>query len=128
RSFLMMGRRTFLQTTLGALAAACASTPRPRASAPRAKKSILILGGTGFLGPHIVDAAKARGHTLTLFNRGKTHPGMFPDIEQLHGDRTHESELKVLEGRQWDAVVDTSGYVPRVVKASARALQPNVPH
>ena len=72
---------------------------------------ILILGGTAFLGPQIVEAARARGHVLTLFNRGKTNPGLFPDIEKLHGDR--DGDLKSLEGRTWDAVVDTSGYVPR---------------
>jgi 2'-hydroxyisoflavone reductase len=89
-----------------------------------APKTILILGGTGFLGPHVVDAARARGHTVTLFNRGKTHPGLFPDIEQLHGDR--DGHLEALAGRKWDAVVDTSGYVPRIVHASAELLAPNV--
>ena len=88
---------------------------------------ILILGGTGFLGPHTVEAATARGHTLTLFNRGKTHPGLFPDIEQLHGDRkvdlsAIENEIK--KGRTWDAVVDNSGYVPKHVKMSAELLKP----
>jgi len=88
---------------------------------------ILILGGTGFLGPHTVEAARAKGHTLTLFNRGKTHPGLFPDIEQLHGDRkvdlsAIENEIK--KGRTWDAVVDNSGYVPKDVRASATLLKP----
>ena len=82
-----------------------------------ATKSILVLGGTGFLGPHVVTAAQARGHTLTLFNRGKTHPGMFPGIEKLLGDR--DGKLDALRGRTWDAVVDTSGFVPRIVKMSA---------
>jgi 2'-hydroxyisoflavone reductase len=85
---------------------------------------ILILGGTGFLGPKIVEAARARGHVLTLFNRGKTNPGLFPDIEKLHGDR--DGDLKSLEGRSWDAVVDTSGYVPRIVTMSASLLAPSV--
>jgi 2'-hydroxyisoflavone reductase len=84
-------------------------------------KRILILGGTGFLGPALVEAARAKGHTLTLFNRGKTHPGLFPDIEQLHGDR--DGKLEALKGRTWDAVIDTSGYVPRIVKDSATLLQ-----
>jgi 2'-hydroxyisoflavone reductase len=89
-------------------------------------KRILILGGTGFLGPQLVEAARARGHTLTLFNRGKTRPTLFPDIEKLVGDR--DGDLKALAGRKWDAVVDTSGYVPRIVKMSAELLAPNVGH
>ncbi len=101
------------------------------ASAPRsAPKKLLILGGTGFLGPQLVEVARARGHTVTLFNRGKTRPGLFPDVEKLQGDRDpNKGEgLKALQGRQWDAVIDTSGYVPRVVKASAELLAPNVGH
>jgi 2'-hydroxyisoflavone reductase len=96
--------------------------PRPPEAAP--KKKILILGGTNFLGPQLVEVAKARGHTLTLFNRGKTNPQLFPDIEKLRGDR--KESLKALEGRKWDAVIDTSGFVPRIVKASATLLAPNV--
>jgi len=101
----------------GGEAAAPASDAAP---ARRAGRAILILGGTGFLGPHIVEAARARGHTLTLFNRGKTNPHLFPDIEKLRGDR--DGKLEALEGRTWDAVIDTSGYVPRVVKMSADLL------
>src|SRR4051794_230989 len=92
----------------------------------RASKKILILGGTGFIGPHLVDAARARGHTVTLFNRGKTHPKLFRDVEKLHGDR--DGELGALKGRSWDAVVDTAGYVPRIVKQSVELLGPNVGH
>jgi 2'-hydroxyisoflavone reductase len=88
------------------------------------KKKILILGGTGFLGPALVELARPRGHTVTLFNRGKTQPHLFPDVEKLQGDR--DGDLKALEGRKWDAVIDTSGYVPRIVRASAELLAPNV--
>ncbi len=95
-------------------------------STPVSQKKILILGGTGFLGPALVELARPRGHTLTLFNRGKTRPGLFPDVETLLGDR--DGNLKALEGRKWDAVIDTSGYVPRVVGASAGLLAPNVEH
>ena len=102
-----------------------AAAPAGSAAAP-AKKSILVLGGTGFLGPHLVTAALARGHTVTLFNRGKTHPGLFPGVEKLHGDR--DGHLEALAGRSWDAVVDPSGYVPRIVKASAELLAPRVGH
>lgn len=102
-----------------------ASSPPKKAKTP---KKILILGGTGFLGPAIVEAARARGHALTLFNRGKTRPDLFPDVEALHGDRDPKKGegLKALEGRKWDAVIDTSGYYPRIVQASAELLAPNV--
>ena len=82
---------------------------------------VLILGGTGFLGPQTVEAARRRGHTLTLFNRGKTHPGMFPDIEQIHGDRN--TDIKLLAGRNWDVVVDNCGYFPRQIREAAAVLK-----
>ncbi|MCA9701883.1 MAG: NAD-dependent epimerase/dehydratase family protein, partial [Myxococcales bacterium] len=82
---------------------------------------ILILGGTGFLGPHFVEAALAAGHTVTLFNRGKTNPHLFPDLEKLQGDR-RAGDIAALEGRRFDAVIDTSGYLPREVEASATLL------
>jgi 2'-hydroxyisoflavone reductase len=81
---------------------------------------LLILGGTKFLGRHIADAALAGGHELTLFTRGVTAPDLLPEAEHLHGDR--DGDLRALAGRRWDALVDTSGYVPRVVDASARAV------
>jgi 2'-hydroxyisoflavone reductase len=89
-----------------------------------ARKRILILGGTGFLGPATVEAALARGHQLTLFNRGRTRPGLFPDVEKLTGDRDPRKGegLKALAGRQWDAVIDNSGHYPRMVGASAKLL------
>lgn len=88
--------------------------------------NILILGGTGFLGPHTVNAAVARKHTVTLFNRGKTNPGLFPDLEKILGDRKDPQAIKQLAGRKFDAVVDTSGYYPRHVKMTAELLAPNV--
>ena len=87
---------------------------------------LLILGGTVFLGRHIVEAALLRGHEVTLFNRGQHDTGLFPQVEKLHGDRTND--LDALRGRRWDAVIDTSGYVPRVVRASARLLAGAVEH
>jgi 2'-hydroxyisoflavone reductase len=81
---------------------------------------LLILGGTQFVGRAVAEAALERGHELTLFNRGRTNPGLFPNAEHLHGDR--ENDLTALEGRTFDAVVDTSGYVPDVVRASVGAL------
>jgi 2'-hydroxyisoflavone reductase len=81
---------------------------------------ILILGGTQFLGRHTVEAALARGHEVTLFNRGQTRPELFPDVEKLHGDR--DGNLDSVRGRSFDAVVDTSGYVPRLVAQTMDAL------
>ncbi len=114
-------RRTFVSSLAGA---------GVLAAAPQAKKKILILGGTGYLGPATVEAARARGHEITLFNRGKTRPDLFKDLEILHGDRDplKDEGLKALEGRQWDTVIDNSGYFPRLVNASARLLAPNAKH
>jgi 2'-hydroxyisoflavone reductase len=81
---------------------------------------ILIIGGTVFLGRALVDAALARGHQVTLFNRGKSRPDVYPQVEQIHGDR--ETDLNLLNGRSWDAVVDTCGYFPRIVRLSASQL------
>ena len=81
---------------------------------------LLVLGGTELLGPAIVAAALARGHELTLFNRGRTNPDLFPELEKLIGDR--EGDLAAFQGRRWDAVIDTCGYVPHVVRASAEAV------
>jgi 2'-hydroxyisoflavone reductase len=81
---------------------------------------ILVLGGTLFLGRHVVDAALARGHEVTLFNRGQTRPELFPDVEKLRGDR--DGDLEALAGRDFDAVVDTSGRVPRLVSETLDAL------
>ena len=81
---------------------------------------ILILGGTVFLGRATVEAALARGHELTLFNRGKQNADLFPGVEKLRGDR--DGGLSALKGRRWDAVIDPSGYFPRMVRASAELL------
>src|SRR5262245_43905222 len=134
----MLNRRRFLLGSLSAGSAAalgCASTtppdvnsatPPPPPPSPAAtpeasaeataKKTMLIFGGTGFLGPAVVEAAKARGFSITLFNRGKTRPELFPDVEKLRGDRDpNKAEgIKALEGRSWDVVVDDTGYYPRM--------------
>lgn len=87
---------------------------------------LLILGGTVFLGRHIVEAALAGGHSVTLFNRGQHNPDLFPEVERIRGDRT--GDLEGLRGRSWDAVIDTCGYLPRVVQKSAELLAPAVEH
>jgi nucleoside-diphosphate-sugar epimerase len=81
---------------------------------------LLLIGGPKFLGHALIEAALAGGHELTTFNRGLTNADAFPEIEKLHGDR--DGGLAVLEGKTWDAVVDTSGYVPRLVRESAQLL------
>ena len=87
---------------------------------------LLILGGTRFLGRQLVEAALGRGHRVTLFNRGKSNPGLFPEIEELLGERG--GDLSALRGRRWDAVIDTSGYLPREVHASAGLLADSAGH
>jgi 2'-hydroxyisoflavone reductase len=87
---------------------------------------ILFLGGTRFAGRHMVEAALSRGHQVTLFNRGQSNPDLFPGLERIRGDR--DGGLAPLEGRRFDAVVDTCGYVPRVVRASARVLAGSAGH
>lgn len=115
-----------------ASAAALAALPLQGFAPPRRDSTprVLILGGTGFLGPHTVAACKARGWKLTLFNRGQRNPRLFSadeEVETLLGNR--DGGLDALKqavdaGRRWHAVVDTSGYVPRVVKDSATLLAP----
>jgi len=114
-----MDRRTFLQA-----ASATVALSRSGQLFGESGRRILILGGTGFLGPQVVRAALAGGHEVTLFNRGKTNPDIFPDLEKLRGDR--DGGLDALKGRRWDAVVDTSGYVPRIVAQSADLLADSV--
>ncbi|MGC2238182.1 MAG: NAD-dependent epimerase/dehydratase family protein [Pyrinomonadaceae bacterium] len=82
---------------------------------------ILIIGGTKFLGRHLITAAQARGHDVTLFNRGKFSSETFENVGQIHGDRN--SDLDKLSGRNWDAVIDTCGFLPQSVKVSAEALK-----
>lgn len=85
---------------------------------------LLILGGTRFVGRHIVDAALAHGHEVTLFHRGQSNPDLFPNVEAIHGDR--DGGLDALGDRTWDAVIDTCGYHPRIVKQSAEYLRDKV--
>jgi len=87
---------------------------------------ILILGGTQFVGRHLVDAALARGHELTLFNRGQTDASAYPEVEQLRGDR--DNNLEALRGRQWDAAIDVAARIPRWVHASAGLLADSIQH
>jgi 2'-hydroxyisoflavone reductase len=87
---------------------------------------LLVLGGTTFLGRAVVECALGRGHAVTLFNRGQTNPDLFLEAERLRGDRG--GDLRALGGREWEAVVDTSGYVPGVVRRSVELLADAVGH
>jgi 2'-hydroxyisoflavone reductase len=126
---MTVSRREFIQwsATTAALAAAGLDLSASAAKVTP-KKKILILGGTGFLGPATIEAALARGHQVTLFNRGKTRPDLFPGVEKRHGDRDPKKGegLKALETGAWDAVIDNSAYYPRMVAASAGLLAPRV--
>lgn len=125
-------RREFMRTTLvggaavglGATMPAFALSPTPPEAPAERKLKLLILGGTGFLGPHTVRRALARGHEMTLFNRGKTNPSYFPELEKIQGDRN--VDISGLADRKWDAVIDTSGYYPRQVRTMTELLAPNV--
>jgi 2'-hydroxyisoflavone reductase len=85
---------------------------------------VLFIGGTEFVGRHMVAAALEKGYDVTLFNRGKTNPEIFPEAEKLRGDR--DGGLEPLINRTWDVVVDVNGYVPRLVSAAAELLQGSV--
>ncbi len=132
RKHSSVDRRTFLKATAASTALAALGLPalaQDHASPSGGQLKILVLGGTGFIGPHIVERALARGHTVTLFNRGRTNAELFPDLEKLLGDRDPNVgeglkaiEAEVHSGRSWDAVVDTAGYYPRIVSASANLL------
>jgi 2'-hydroxyisoflavone reductase len=87
---------------------------------------LLVIGGTVFVGHAVVAEALRRGHTVTIFHRGQHGEDAFPDVEHVHGDRT--KDLSLLEGRRWDAVVDTCGFDGGTVGASARALSGSVGH
>lgn len=120
----MTDRRHFLQQTAGWLTAGYLGHTLPDLRVGRAPMRILILGGTGFIGPHMVRRALDAGHQVTLFNRGRSNADLFPQVETLTGDR--DGKLDALRNRQWDAVIDNSGYVPRHVRDSASLLAPNV--
>ena len=156
---MRISRRKFIICSSALACGAPVLRPQPaaaQADQPAKPLRILILGGTGFLGPAITDSALARHHDVTHFNSGRTEerrreagrPSVVPTgVEQLYGnrdpnktadDRRTEGKnnapkdpsspkgLAQLEGRKWDAVVDTSGYFPRMVKVSAELLAPNV--
>jgi 2'-hydroxyisoflavone reductase len=106
------------------------ASARSQAAAPAAGagKHFLLIGGTSFVGPAFVEEALRRGAKITLFNRGKTNPGLFPDLEKIHGDRNADvaTLTGLFSGRSFDAVIDTSGYYPRQIRNMAEALKGKV--
>lgn len=130
-------RRSFLAAAAAAAAVTMAQSPQrtdPPTEAGGGKR-LLILGGTSFLGPAIVRRALERGHTVTLWNRGRTNPGLFPDVEHLRGQRRRPrpdhpddpaQDLTALADRTWDAVVDTNGFFTGEVKDVGKVLAGNV--
>jgi nucleoside-diphosphate-sugar epimerase len=122
-------RRDLIRTSLLGGAAAVAGPSAGAATCGEKEHTpldVLVLGGTGFIGPHMVREFLRRGHAVTLFNRGKTDDELFRDLETIHGDR--DGGLDGLKGRLWDVVIDNSGYVPRLVADSARTLAGSVDH
>lgn len=128
----MPNRRDFLRTTtaaggalltggLPALARAASNIETPRAAAPL---NLLILGGTGFIGPHLVRHAASRGHRITIFTRGRHDADLPADVVRLQGDRN--GQLGALEGKTWDAVVDDSATNPEYVRQSTALLKKSV--
>lgn len=87
---------------------------------------LLVLGGTSFLGRHLLGMGLVRGHRVTYFHRGKTNPGLFSSAEAVHGDR--KQGFAALEGRRFDALIDTCGYLPRDVRASVDAFGDRIGH
>lgn len=133
-------RRQFLQTSaaagsmigLGALAHMAGAQIAEGASSSAGgdemkKKTMLILGGTGFLGPYLVESALKAGYEVTLFNRGKSDPGLFPELETLIGDR-EKGELDALKDRKWDVAIDTWSFGPNVIEDASAILKDNVGH
>ena len=125
----MANRRHILQSAMAVSAASITGFSPFLAMENAVAKSdkplkILVLGGTGFLGPHTVQYALDRGHEVTLFNRGTSKENLFPQVEKLIGNRDPEVDagLSALQGRRWDCVIDTSSYVPRIAGASAELL------
>jgi 2'-hydroxyisoflavone reductase len=141
-------RRALLGAAAAGVALAGAWLSRPAGAHPEEESAppapdradrrlkLLVLGGTRFLGPAIVDHALARGHEVTLFNRGKSNPQLYPGLEKLRGDRGSPptprspagtpADLKALEGRSFDAVIDTSGYWPEQMESVVGLLKDHV--
>lgn len=132
----MVSRRRFVSDLVhssAALSLGGALSLGRTGSAPRARgagRRILILGGTGFLGPHLVHTAVAAGHTVSIFTRGRREPSLFEEdfahVEHLIGDREQPDGYAALAGKTWDAVIETSGYRHPWTREAVRALAGSV--
>jgi hypothetical protein len=120
---MLATRRTFALSTLATAALAAPTTAKPKVKPMR----ILILGGTGFIGPHQVRYALSRGHKVTVFNRGRRPDDFPPEVEELVGDR-NTSDLKALEGKTWDVCIDNPTTLPFWVRDAAKVLKGNIGH
>lgn len=118
-----MNRRDAIRISAAAVMAPVLTKLAHAANKPQ---RVLMLGGTGFIGPHTIEALRAHGHTITLFNNDKKSKEKFPALESLFGDR--DGKIEALQGRDWDVVIDNSGYVTRHVKLTADALKDHVQH
>ncbi|HXR15209.1 MAG TPA: NAD-dependent epimerase/dehydratase family protein [Terriglobales bacterium] len=126
-----MDRRDFIKYSLMATAASACSLFPLRAFASAPPRRILVLGGTSFLGPALVEASVAAGHTVTLFNRGITNPELFPHLEKLRGFRSSDAgdqDLSSLARRHFDVIVDVWPNDPAVVASAAEFLKDRAPH
>src|SRR5512135_2661587 len=127
----VMNRRRFLKTSLLAAAAPVALPALVRPLLASARGKVLVLGGTSFLGPAVVEAAVVAGHTVTLFNRGITNPGLFPNLEKLRGFRSNETgdqDLSSLANRHFDVVIDVWPNDPIVAATAAEFLKDRCSH
>jgi 2'-hydroxyisoflavone reductase len=118
-----MNRREAIAMAGAATLSALASQAARAVAAPA---RVLILGGTGFIGPHFVAALTARGHSVTVFNRGRDPAKVPAGVVQLLGDR--DGQLESLKGHDWDVVIDNSGYTPRQVRGTAELLRGHIRH
>lgn len=107
-------KRRFLVKAIGSAGLAATLPSSVLAMAGDRKMKVLFMGGTGFIGPHMVRALVSAGHEVTLFNRGKSNPHLFPDLTKIKGDRLTD-DLAQLSGHDWDLIVDSSCYIPRAV-------------
>jgi 2'-hydroxyisoflavone reductase len=128
-----MKRRQFFKALAFASGATIAAFAFPNSAiAASQRKNILVLGGTSFLGPAVVEAALIGGHEVAIFNRGMTHPDMFPQLEKLWGFRAvdlHQQNLTSLEGaRRWDAIIDVWPSQPTIVASAANLLKDRTDH
>jgi 2'-hydroxyisoflavone reductase len=119
-----MKRRDAIKLLAGTVAAG--SWLGASALAQGSALKVLILGGTGFIGPHFVEVLRARGHKLTLFNRGKRNPKLFPDLETLIGDRN--GPVDSLKGRDWDVVIDDSAFIAKHAQLTTELLKGHAGH